>query len=73
MLRVSHNNAGSYPDWHLEKVQTYLTHMPEAMTPVGSRPLLNIKLIHLLHLLTYILTAGEQHSNIIVPAFPCML
>lgn len=22
MLRISHNNAGAQPDWHLEKVQT---------------------------------------------------
>ena len=21
MLRISHNDAGSHPDWHLEKVQ----------------------------------------------------
>ena len=71
MLRVSHNNAGSHPDWHLEKVQTWLILMQGPTTPVCSTPLLSINLSICLHLLPYILTAGEQHSETMLPAFPC--
>ena len=50
MLRVSHNNAGSHPEWHLEKVQTYSILLPQPMISICSTLLLNINPIYIIAL-----------------------